>query len=124
MKTIQFNDLTTLSSIAKNFGIQIQYLENLVHTANNSNSYTQMKIPKVSNPHFYRTVYQPKCFIDGLHKDILTEIKTHWKKLTPPNYLGDYSLEPSKEIVENSVDGNHGAFVKAQYSQSKKLAMV
>jgi retron-type reverse transcriptase len=87
MKTIQFNDLTTLSSIAKNFGIQIQYLEDLVNSEDNSSSYTQMKIPKVSNPYLYRTVYQPEYFISGLHKNILTEIKYFLTTVTLDDYI-------------------------------------
>ncbi len=104
MKTIQFNDLTTLSSIAKNFGIKIQYLENLVSTEDNSNSYTQMKIPKVSNPHLYRTVYQPEYFIDGLHKDILTEIKHFLTTVTLDDYIhpSAHGFITKRSIVTNA----------------------
>ena len=46
-----------------------------------------MKIPKVSNPYLYRTVYQPEYFIGGLHKDILTEIKHFLTTVTLDDYI-------------------------------------
>jgi len=75
MQTIKFKNLTSLLSIAKNFGIQIKYLEKLVNTDNNSDSFIKIEIPK-KNPkkNGYRIVYQPKWYISDLHKNILNEI--------------------------------------------------
>ena len=43
------------------------------------------------------------------------EIKTHWKKLTDPNFLGAYDFQPNekrvvtiKEVVQDSIKGHDG----------------
>ncbi len=74
MKTIKFKDLTSLSSIATNFGIQTQYLKELVNPENNSNSFIKMEIPKKNSKSDFRIVYKPKYYIEDLHKNILTEL--------------------------------------------------
>ena len=75
MQTIKFKNLTSLSSIAKNFGIQPRYLKQLVNVDDNSSSFIKMKIPK-KNPKRsgFRIVYQPEWFISDFHKNILSEI--------------------------------------------------
>lgn len=90
MQTIKFKNLTSIVSIAKNFGIRKEYLEQLLNTDDNSNSFIKMEIPK-KNPKngSFRIVYQPKWFISDLHKNILTEINNFLVRPDRNKFLHD-----------------------------------
>ncbi|MFY9141328.1 reverse transcriptase family protein [Sulfuricurvum sp.] len=78
MKVIDFKTLTTLNSIALNFGINITHLEKLIESPDNSILYETLHIPK-KNPKTTgnRTVYKANDVLADLHKNILTSIKHH-----------------------------------------------
>ncbi len=112
MQTIKFKDLTSLSSIAKNFGIQVQYLEDLVNTEDNTNSYIKMEIPKVRYPSQKRVVYKPEWYIDNLHKDILTELK-HFLSSTELDKFIHHSAHGF--ITKRSIATNASAHLDKSY---------
>lgn len=76
MKVIDFKTLTSLNSIAINFGIKISHLEKVLNSPDYSTLYETLHIPKKSNKKTgYRTVYKADDVLADLHKNILTTIK-------------------------------------------------
>lgn len=60
-------------------------------------------------------------------------LKTHWKKLTDPNYLGAYDFQPNekrvvtiKEVTQSTVKGQDGKeedCIKCQFTEGKPMIL-